>query len=391
MVHHCYGYVVCRLPRLPALGGATMIPATQSRIGERGTCFRACLASILNLREDQVSDFPDANQDAGVDRFLRRFGLRYDERPIDRDDTPTGWHVILGESPRGGEHAVVGYNGIFRHDPHPIWDDRRRGLVDEKAWGELLPLDSEEARDSKAAEALRTRHDEIVSNHLRGAGSSAETAYNALYRPTVSLVHDAEVLLTKTRLDDDPAYWHRKLESAQDHLDEAVRLAKSGKYGQATSYLDAALTMAHMVIDKMRKTGSGRARDNGEYTLAEAKAEASYSCAEQPTRVKDMASEAQLTLAVERAKKRYETARGAVGLAEEARKRMRGQAGRLQSPRESKARTKESAAYWEVHTAERALKEFQDAKAHATDASSRRERLHRALDHVLDAKKVHTR
>ena len=264
-----------------------MIPATQSRIGERGTCFRACLASILNLREDQVSDFPDANQDAGVDRFLRRFGLRYDERPIDRDDTPTGWHVILGESPRGGEHAVVGYNGIFRHDPHPIWDDRRRGLVDEKAWGELLPLDSEEARDSKAAEALRTRHDEIVSNHLRGAGSSAETAYNALYRPTVSLVHDAEVLLTKTRLDDDPAYWHRKLESAQDHLDEAVRLAKSGKYGQATSYLDAALTMAHMVIDKMRKTGSGRAK--------------------------------------------------------------------------------------------------------ATDSSSKRERLHRALDHVLDAKKVHTR
>jgi hypothetical protein len=112
----------------------------------------------------------------------------------------------------------------------------------------------------------------------------------------------------------------------------------------------------------------------------------SYSCAEQPAHAKDVASEVQLVLAVERAKKRYETARGAVGLAEEARKRMRGLASRLQSPRESKARTKALAACMEVNTAERALKEFQDAKVRSTDSSTlsnRRARLHRALDRVL--------
>ena len=231
---------------------------TQSRTGKTGTCFRTCLASLLNLREDQVPDFKDANANPEVDRFLARYGLRYDEVPVDQSPIPTGYHIITGLSPRGGEHAVVGYQGRIVMDPHPH-DGTGRGLVKEKMWGELLPVLRREVKDSKAAEALRARHDEIVSNHLRGAGSSAETAYNALYRPTVSLVRDAEVLLTKTRLDDDPAYWHRKLESAQDHLDEAVRLTKSGKYGQATSYLDAALTMAHTVIDKMRKTG--RAKD----------------------------------------------------------------------------------------------------------------------------------
>lgn len=242
-----------------------MLKLVQSRVGNSGTCFRTCIASLLNLVEDQVPDFPNANLDLGVDSFLAPYGLEYRERPIDRDRPPKSYHVILGVSPRGGEHAVVGYKGNFVHDPHPVSDDPRRGLAKERTWGELLPFESgTRATDSKAAEVLRTRHDEIVSNHLRSTGSSAETAYNALYRPTVSLVHDAEVLLTKTRLDDDPAYWHRKLESAQDHLDEAVRLAKSGKYGQATSYLDAALTMAHMVIDKMRNSGRTRGRDTVE-------------------------------------------------------------------------------------------------------------------------------
>jgi hypothetical protein len=239
-----------------------VIPIEQSRIGERGTCFRACLASLLNLREDQVPDFPDANQDSGVDKFLRRFGLHYNERPIDRGDPPRGWHVILGESPRGGEHAVVGYNGIFRHDPHPIWDDRRRGLVDEKAWGELLPLKREAKDSKKEAEALRARHDEIVSSHLRGVGNSAETAYRSLHQPMIGLLHDAEALLAKTRLDDDQAYWRDKISDAKRHLAESERCASIRNWSLATSYLDAALTMAHTVIDKLRNTGGGRrARD----------------------------------------------------------------------------------------------------------------------------------
>jgi len=358
-----------------------MRPNVQSRIGNRGTCFRAALASILNLREADVPDFKAANQDPGVDRFLRPLGLQYEERPIDLNDRPVGYHTILGISPRGGYHAVVGYKGNFVHDPHPVEDDPRRGLVKEKMWGELLPLESgAKATDSKAAEVLRTRHDEIVSNHLRSTGSSAETAYNALYRPTVSLVHDAEVLLTKTRLDDDPAYWHRKLESAQDHLDEAVRLAKSGKYGQATSYLDAALTMAHMVIDKMRKTGSGRARDSK--FSDETAARLAW------INNKDQKKEEELRAAYHKAVKRGELERSLKPGA-------RDSSSCLTCGKPAKGGEHFcSAACEEQWIAKKFPRDYADMKkrdGRLTDSSSRRERLHRALDHVLDAKKVHTR
>ena len=385
----------------------------QSRTGEEGTCFRACLASLLNLPESQIPDFPDANEDPYVNTFLAKHGLHYEEIPYDAANPPVGLYLLLGISPRGGMHVVIEKDGKLVWDTHPQ-DSTGRGIVeplkygvltrvgrarakDELIWGPFyskaeadrlltglrrskkgkeywqtrvsqygkLPTPEQEKRGvsigdpelvtgwgvfgerhgikdalarhiaqakdmghykygmgkhchlcgtpvnngqkvnecqacrlekhyegrltprikadaerirralqkasgakdaaslsgkrlNAAAETLRTKHDEIVSSHLRSAGSSAETAYNALYKPTASLVRDAEVLLTKTRLDDDPAYWHRKLDLARDHLDEAARLAKSYKWSTATSYLDAALTLAHMVIDKMRNSGRGR-------------------------------------------------------------------------------------------------------------------------------------
>lgn len=104
------------------------------------------MASILELPEEAVPDWPQANDDPGVNRWLARFGLRYDEVPI-TDPPPVGWHFILGLSPRGGQHAVVGYNGKFVHDPHPEADDPRRGLRRPTHWG-VLSRAKREARDS---------------------------------------------------------------------------------------------------------------------------------------------------------------------------------------------------------------------------------------------------
>jgi hypothetical protein len=42
-------------------------------------------------------------------------------------------------------HAVCGYNGKFKFDPHPVEDDPRRGLVKPERWGVLMPV-SEEVR-----------------------------------------------------------------------------------------------------------------------------------------------------------------------------------------------------------------------------------------------------
>ena len=119
-----------------------MKPVTQSRVGKDGTCFRSCIASILELPEARVPDWPLANQDPGVDRFLRGRGLRYMEVPIDVAEQavkPVGYQIITGLSPRGGAHAVVGKDGRLAWDPHPR-DGTGRGLVREENYGLLLPV-----------------------------------------------------------------------------------------------------------------------------------------------------------------------------------------------------------------------------------------------------------
>ena len=118
-----------------------MIPRVQSRIGKRGRCLNACIASILEIPEASVPDFP-ASDDyiADIDRFLAPFGVVYKQRPI-TEPPPKGHHMIEGISPRGGMHAVVGKDGKFVHDPHPGWYDPRRGLVKPLRWGVLEPLE----------------------------------------------------------------------------------------------------------------------------------------------------------------------------------------------------------------------------------------------------------
>lgn len=113
-----------------------MIPQTQSRVGSNGRCFNACLASILELKERQVPDFPDKGFRQAVDDFLAPFGLVY--RRTSKSVAPFGYHTIEGISPRGGLHAVVGKDGKVVHDPHPQ-DGTGRGLVTVEYYGVLLP------------------------------------------------------------------------------------------------------------------------------------------------------------------------------------------------------------------------------------------------------------
>ena len=122
-----------------------MKPQVQSKIGKKGRCLNACLASILEVPEKSVPDFPSgAGYFQAIDAFLKPFGVHYVQRPV-TDAPPKNWHTIEGVSPRGGMHAVVGKNGKFIFDPHPVEDDPRRGLVKPERWGVLMPV-SEEVR-----------------------------------------------------------------------------------------------------------------------------------------------------------------------------------------------------------------------------------------------------
>lgn len=126
-----------------------MRPVTQSRVGEDGTCFRACIASILNLDEAQVTDFDGPRRFlhdvqgmddywANVEGFLATKGLSYRRVPVD-GRKPIGYSTIEGVSPRGGLHACVAKDGVLIHDPHPQ-DGTGRGLVEPRYYGLLEPI-----------------------------------------------------------------------------------------------------------------------------------------------------------------------------------------------------------------------------------------------------------
>lgn len=115
-----------------------MTPVTQSRVGLDGTCFRACLASILNLKESQVPDFGEEGWMEEANDFLSKHGLRYRRVPV-TSTKPDGYSTIEGISPRGGLHACVAKDGELVHDPHPQ-DGTGRGLVEPRYYGLLEPI-----------------------------------------------------------------------------------------------------------------------------------------------------------------------------------------------------------------------------------------------------------
>ena len=235
-----------------------LIPRTQSRTGKTGTCFRTCLASVLNLRESQVPDFKRANLDPEVNRWLgKNYGLQYKELPI-TDPAPLGYHFILGLSPRGGQHCVVGYNGRLAHDPHPM-DGTGRGVKPEE-WGVLVPMSKAQdiilsgKRLNTAAEPLLARHDAIKASPVRIGNS--EACYRTTSAEIASLLADAERLLGHAKLDDDPSYWKAKLTAARKYLATANAEAKAGNYGRAVAYQEAAFSATHAVLSKLRKSGA---------------------------------------------------------------------------------------------------------------------------------------
>ena len=264
----------------------------QSRVGEDGTCFRAAMASILNLREQDVPDWPQSNQDSGVNPWLQRRGLKYSEVPAS-DPAPIGLHLALGTSPRGGQHAVIMRDGALVHDPHPP-DGTGRGLVDVSYWGVLTPVAKDAVslspdRDgemqlsytaldaairgkelSAAAAALKAKHDELWHQPTR-AIVGGQAAYAAMSRPVIELLHEAEVLLRNTRIGN-KAVWVAKLKTGTELLARAKADAAKGDYESAAYRADAALSAAHYVIDALRalarRTGAKDMQDN--YVYAEA-------------------------------------------------------------------------------------------------------------------------
>ena len=94
----------------------------------KGDCWRACVATILQLPMDEVPHF--LNEGEWPWNFLEWLDNRklvwiefaYPDG-LDAYSELWGLHTIVGPSPRGGcDHAVIGKNGEMIFDPHPSGD-----------------------------------------------------------------------------------------------------------------------------------------------------------------------------------------------------------------------------------------------------------------------------
>ena len=112
----------------------------------KGDCLRACIASILELRPDEVPNFTEIKgpQARVVTQWLSTRGLALLEVPVASMDFyfvfeyAKIWHIISGRGPRGLRHATVGLSGKIVHDPHPS----RAGLIGEPETYEFfIPAD----------------------------------------------------------------------------------------------------------------------------------------------------------------------------------------------------------------------------------------------------------
>lgn len=106
-----------------------MIPVKQTKTGDGGNCFRACVASILELSMEDVPDFCNENPDNWFVSFcdwLRQFGMTammikaerwkgsYSKILRDVDLLAGGKSAI-----RDNMHEVIYRNGEMIHDPAP--------------------------------------------------------------------------------------------------------------------------------------------------------------------------------------------------------------------------------------------------------------------------------
>ena len=243
-----------------------MKPQVQSRIGKNGRCLNACLASILEIPEHSVPDFPDGDvYFPAIDAFLKPFGVHYIQRPI-TEAPPKNWHTIEGVSPRGGMHAVCGYNGKFKFDPHPVEDDPRRGLVKPERWGCLVPI-SEEVKPvgDGLLEQLCQKHDAIKWHPSRNddlavplRSSEALQAYAHTHSDIVRLLQDAVSLLNKSSAVN-KANWRGRVERVKKDVATAEAKARGGDYKGAVALQESALMLAHEILDELLRLSRSKA------------------------------------------------------------------------------------------------------------------------------------
>ena len=125
-----------------------MIPVHQTKVGFGGNCFRAAVASILELPLEDVPCFEDLMMERDdwwvkFKKWLGDYGLYPVVRGGDLDGVVfPGYYLVAGTTNRGDFlHEVIYKNGELVHDPHPSGD----GLLEVREIILLVPVDPSQA------------------------------------------------------------------------------------------------------------------------------------------------------------------------------------------------------------------------------------------------------
>jgi hypothetical protein len=118
-----------------------MIPVKQTRIhkgmlplSDRGNCFPACIASILEMPCEEVLQiqeyYDEAKWNERLAEWLSEMGYIWRYATIEEIRSPDKYILVTGGSPRHPDltHVTIYQNGRMVHDPHP----EGHGITDER-------------------------------------------------------------------------------------------------------------------------------------------------------------------------------------------------------------------------------------------------------------------
>lgn len=145
-----------------------MTPVTQTRlhirdnngvVTQKGNCFQAAVASIMDLTLEQVPNFIEFSDDEWWDKFcdfIRLNGYEYETHW----EPPAGYSIGSGISPRATKdhkitHAVICLDGVMVFDVHPD----RTGIVGNfNYWETITPIKKENICDTPAPPLAEANH-----------------------------------------------------------------------------------------------------------------------------------------------------------------------------------------------------------------------------------------
>lgn len=113
-----------------------MKPVQQTEFGGNGNCLSACLASLMEKSIDDVPNFAEIFSDINRYKFtppytwvelVNSWLVLHGYVLTQLVEVPEIYyrynleffHIMVGVSPRGNRHAVIGRNGKIFYDPHP--------------------------------------------------------------------------------------------------------------------------------------------------------------------------------------------------------------------------------------------------------------------------------